>query len=110
MKKFLFIICFVCVLAAVSCGHSSNSDDTNNTLSGFVYDRATNTPVGSVSVVIDGTDRSTTTSADGRYLITRIPSGTFQVRYLASNFVTSSLSLTWFGNTQKKIDAFITHI
>ncbi|MBA2473627.1 MAG: carboxypeptidase-like regulatory domain-containing protein, partial [Pseudonocardiales bacterium] len=52
----------------------------SGTVSGRVTDKATAVPIVGATVVIEGTRQSATTTADGRYSIADVQSGTYDVR------------------------------
>lgn len=79
MRRVLYCLAFVSVLASVSCSQDLNESETRGGLSGVVADKTTGEPVPVVSVKIKETGTSTVTGTDGSFSFTDLEEGTYTV-------------------------------
>lgn len=63
-------------------------------VSGRVTDSTTNQPLASVTVGVEGTDRRAISGADGTYLITAVPAGTYRIRARRIGYGTQQREVT----------------
>lgn len=61
-------------------------------IAGRVINRESGAPVSGVAIVLDGTDYGTITGAEGEYTITGIPTGQYDVSFLRTGFIESSVT------------------
>ena len=73
------IVGFVATLLVLAFLPGALAAQANGTISGRVVDQATQQPVPGARVLLVGTVRSVQTDQDGRYVITGVPAGTYQV-------------------------------
>ena len=66
----------------------------NGTISGQVLDQATQRPIQDVQVSVVGTQRGAVTDQQGRYSISGLPAGTYQVRVRRIGYAVGSQQLT----------------
>ncbi|HZE07749.1 MAG TPA: carboxypeptidase-like regulatory domain-containing protein, partial [Gemmatimonadaceae bacterium] len=66
----------------------------SGTVSGVVTDPTTNTPIPSAQVQLVGTARGAVTADDGRFRITNVRAGVYQVRVLRIGYQASSQTVT----------------
>lgn len=92
MTRFRFALCLVPLALLVACGGPSVPPAANyGSISGRVFDSATNQPLAGVLVTVD-TILTATTASDGTYRIGTIPSGQYTMAlqtpqgYAAPNF------------------------
>src|SRR5690242_18686105 len=70
------------------------SAQANGTISGRVIDRATQLPAQGAQVVVVGTQRGTQTDQEGRYSISGLPEGTYQVTVRRVGYGSNSQRVT----------------
>jgi TonB-linked SusC/RagA family outer membrane protein len=64
------------------------------TIGGVIMDQATQRPVDGVHVMVVGTNRGAITNRDGRYIITGVPSGSYDVRASIIGYAQSTQRVT----------------
>ncbi|MBD3258065.1 TonB-dependent receptor plug domain-containing protein [candidate division GN15 bacterium] len=86
---FWVIVLFAVALAMASVVKAE--DDTSNrprgTLKGSVIDRQTKSPLIGVTVQVEGTDRAAATDATGAFEFTRLPVGSYAIRFMSVGYV-----------------------
>lgn len=75
------------------------------TVAGLVTDQATGKPLAGARVVILGTSLIGQTNAEGRYVLTRVPSGTVTLRFSAIGYGAVSHTVTVAGGEPAAADA-----
>lgn len=77
MKKFYLAIIMIMVFTLVGCGGGGGGGTTTGggTVTGSVYAPDNITPIVGATVSVQGTARSTTTNAEGKYTLTGVPTG-----------------------------------
>ena len=65
-------------------------------VTGFVVDASSGAPINGVQISIEGTNRGGLTNAQGRYLVTNVPAGTYTVRatYIGYRTTTTEVSVS----------------
>lgn len=81
--------------------HSSLPDGT---IVGRVADRATALPIAGATVTVDGTDRTTTTTADGRYSITDVPQGAYSLRVRSIGYAPATVAVSVGSGLEVTVD------
>jgi outer membrane receptor for ferrienterochelin and colicins len=85
LKKNLFYIALVLIL------HVSYAQPNAGSLTGVVSDVKTQEPLAGVNVILRGTFRGTTTDIQGKYLLTGIPAGTFDISFSLVGYTTQTI-------------------
>jgi hypothetical protein len=91
--RHVFIIGAYCLLGWISVGTAPVNAQTWGTVSGTVTDSVQGAPLPGVTVLVEGTDFGTATSADGRYRL-ELPTGRYTLRFSAVGFATRVDSVT----------------
>ncbi|HEV7389565.1 MAG TPA: SusC/RagA family TonB-linked outer membrane protein [Gemmatimonadaceae bacterium] len=85
------------VITVPLCMGSTASAQDAGTITGIVVDAASRAPIPSVQMQIVGTTRSVLTGEDGRYRISGVRAGTFQLRALRLGYSAGSQGVTVTG-------------
>ena len=64
------------------------------TVTGLIVASTTNQPINGAQVSLEGTDLGALTNARGRFLITRVPAGTYNVQVVYVGYRTATESVT----------------
>jgi TonB-dependent starch-binding outer membrane protein SusC len=88
----LFVFCVT--LGGIVLFGATTARAQDGTITGRVVDPTTTTPIPAAQVQVVGTTRGAVTADDGRFRITSVRPGTYQVRVLRIGFQASSQSVT----------------
>ncbi|MBW7468134.1 hypothetical protein ABID22_002534 [Pontibacter aydingkolensis] len=86
MKKFLFLLTILTSFITTAYGHSGS-------IKGTVLGKEDNTALAGASVVLDNTDKGTTTDMFGRFKFANLPQGTYQLYVSYLGYKSASYTL-----------------
>lgn len=77
MKKLLYILTGLCLLASLFTGCEKESEKAKSTIKGVVTDKETGEPLSGVTIGIEPTEKRVQTVDDGSYILKNLKTGTY---------------------------------
>ncbi|MEO7967060.1 MAG: TonB-dependent receptor, partial [Gemmatimonadaceae bacterium] len=94
MRRSLVRGLFVATLAAITASGATAQQSTGSRISGTITEKEGGAPVEGAQVRIDGTNIGAITLGDGKFVISRMTPGTYQLRALRLGYLSATQSVT----------------
>ena len=80
MKKLLYVLTGLCLLAGVFAGCEKEPEKANSTIEGVITDRETGEPLSGVTLTLQPDNKQVQTAEDGTYIIENLKAGTYTLK------------------------------